>query len=100
MRGGKELLLLVAGALLAGCSSVSGVISSSSPDENSPTWTTRVASFFSGAKPGVSQPASPVASAPQVECPGVDIRNGASTLNITAKADAATVGHSAGTDRR
>jgi hypothetical protein len=90
MRGGKELLWLVAGALLAGCSSVSGVISSSPPDENSPTWTARVASFFSGAKPGVSQPASPIASAPDVECPGVDIRNGASTLNITAKADAAT----------
>ncbi|MET0536867.1 MAG: hypothetical protein ABWZ64_02795 [Xanthobacteraceae bacterium] len=94
MRGGKEMLWLLAGALLAGCSSVSGVISSSSPDENSPTtsptWTARVASFFSGAKPGVSQPASPIASTPEVECPGVDIRNGASTLNITAKADAAT----------
>ena len=38
----------------------------------------------------MSQPASPTASAPEVECPGVDIRNGASTLNITAKADAAT----------
>jgi hypothetical protein len=94
MRAGFVGLTL--GALVAGCSSVSGVISSSSPDENtgtpSPSWTARVTSFFSGAKPGVTQPSSPTPSAPEIECPGVDIRNGASTLNITTKADAATAG--------
>jgi hypothetical protein len=50
----------------------------------------RFASFFSGAKPGVKQPASPTPSAPEVECPGVDIRAGASTLNIAAKNSQAT----------
>jgi hypothetical protein len=82
-------LLLAGGALASGCSSVSGVLSS---EENSPSWTARVASLFSGAKPGVSQPASPMASAPEVDCPGVDIRNGASTLNITGKPGPATAG--------
>jgi hypothetical protein len=92
-----RFMLLGVGALVAGCSNVSGVISSSSPDEAapapSPTWTARVAHFFSGAKPGTSQPASAMPSTtggPEVDCPGVDIRNGASTLNITAKGDGAT----------
>jgi hypothetical protein len=51
-----------------------------------------MARFFYGAKPGVTQPASPTPSAPDVECPGVDIRTGASTLNIAAKSAQATAG--------
>jgi hypothetical protein len=83
-------VVLAAGALVAGCSSVSGVVPST--DENSPSWTARVTGFFSGAKPGVSQPSSKIASAPEVDCPGVDIRNGASTLNIASKTQDATAG--------
>jgi hypothetical protein len=92
MRGGKTLVWLAAGVLVAGCSNVSGVLTSSSTDESSPTWTAKVASFFSGAKPGTAQPHSPTPSAPEVECPGIDIRNGASTLNITTKDAGATAG--------
>jgi len=85
---GRALGLLLGAATLAGCSSITGAVST----DETPSWSSRVASFFSGAKPGVKQPASPTPSAPEVECPGVDIRGGASTLNIAAKADQATAG--------
>jgi hypothetical protein len=86
---GRALVLLLGAATLAGCSSITGAVSS---DEPPPSFSSRVMSFFSGAKPGLKQPASPTPSAPEVECPGVDIRGGASTLNIAAKADQATAG--------
>src|SRR3954454_2438232 len=81
--------LIAGAALLSGCSSASSVIDSY---ETKPTWGAGITSFFSGANPGVTQPASPTASAPEVECPGVDIRAGASTLNIAVKSDQATAG--------
>jgi hypothetical protein len=88
-RGPRCTLVLLASALaVAGCSSVSNIGSG----DDSPSFSSRVSSFFSGAKPGVTQPASPTASAPEVECPGVDIRTGASTMNITAKVGQATAG--------
>ena len=88
-RGPRCTLVLLASALaVSGCSSVSSIGSS----DDSPSFSSRVSSFFSGAKPGVTQPASPTASAPEVECPGVDIRTGASTMNITAKTGQATAG--------
>jgi hypothetical protein len=80
--------MLMGAFALAGCSSASSV---GSPD-SSPSFGSRFVNFFSGAKPGVTQPASPMPSAPDVECPGVDIRVGASTLNIAAKATQATAG--------
>src|SRR5882724_4436654 len=89
-RGGRRAAALIAlAALVSGCSSASSVVDSY---ESPPSWGTRVSSFFSGAKPGVKQPASPTPSAPDVECPGVDIRAGASTLNINAKTAQATAG--------
>src|SRR3984893_9898741 len=93
-RSGRRAAALIASAVLvsalvSGCSSASSVIE---PYETTPSWGTRISSFFSGAKPGVSQPASPTASAPEVECPGVDIRAGASTLNIVAKPEQPTAG--------
>jgi hypothetical protein len=84
----RALLLLLGAVSLAGCSSLTGGGSS----DEAPSFSSRVASFFSGAKPGVTQPASPTPSAPEVECPGVDIRGGASTLNITGKPGQATAG--------
>jgi hypothetical protein len=79
-------LALVMGAVtLSGCSSITG-------GDDAPSWGSRFAGFFSGAQPGVKQPASPTPSAPEVECPGVDIRAGASTLNIAAKGSQATAG--------
>jgi hypothetical protein len=91
-RGGRRgAALIVAAALLAGCSSASSVVDNYETTP-SPTWSARVTSFFSGAKPGVTQPKSATASAPEVECPGVDIRAGASTLNVATKADQATAG--------
>lgn len=88
-RGPRGVAALVASAaVLSGCSLASSVVSS----DNSPSWTSRVASLFSGATPGVTQPHSPTPTAPDVECPGVDIRAGASTLNIAAKAVEATAG--------
>jgi hypothetical protein len=80
--------LIVSAAVLCGCSLASSVGSS----EDSPSFASRFTSFFSGATPGVTQPHSPTPSAPDVECPGVDIRTGASTLNVAAKAADATAG--------
>jgi hypothetical protein len=78
--------LLLGAAMLSGCSSASSVGSADS------SFTSRFTSLFSTAKPGVTQPSSPTPSAPDVECPGVDIRTGASTLNIAGKAGPATAG--------
>src|SRR6516164_5217672 len=82
---------LIIAALVSGCSSASSVVEQyETTQSTTPSWSARISSFFSGAKPGVRQPASSTPSAPEVECPGVDIRNGASTLNITVKPDQAT----------
>jgi len=83
--GRRRALALGSALLLSGCSSVSSI---GGGDE--PSFSSRVASLFSSAKPGVTQPASPTPSAPEIECPGVDIRTGASTLNIAAKTGEAT----------
>jgi hypothetical protein len=80
--------LMVSAAILSGCSLASNAESS----DSSPSFTSRFASFFSGATPGVTQPHSPTPSAADVECPGVDIRTGASTMNIAAKTTDATAG--------
>ncbi len=84
----RAAVLLVSAVALSGCSSASSVGSA----DDSPSFGSRFSSFFSGAKPGVTQPASPTPSAPDIECPGVDIRTGASTLNIAAKTGQATAG--------
>jgi hypothetical protein len=84
----RAAILIVSAGLLSGCSSASSVGSS----DSSPSFGSRFANFFSGATPGVTQPHSPTPSAPDIECPGVDIRTGASTLNIAAKAGQATAG--------
>ena len=87
MRGRRRVVaLLLSGMVLSGCSSASSVGSSDS------SFGSRFASFFSSATPGVTQTASPTPSAPEIECPGVDIRAGASTLNIAAKTGQATAG--------
>jgi hypothetical protein len=77
------IALLAGGLMVAGCSGgTTGGASSS--------WSSRFSNMFASANPGVTQPASPTPSAPEVECPGVDIRSGASTLSIAAKAGQAT----------
>jgi hypothetical protein len=70
-------VLITSAALTLGCSPGSSVID--------PYETT-------GAISGVSQPASKPASISKVECPGMDIRPGASTLNIAVKPNQATAG--------
>jgi hypothetical protein len=76
--GGRRAAALIASAaLLSGCSSSASVVE--------PYETT-------GTIPVVSQPGSKPPSAAEVECPGVDIRPGASTLNIAVKPDQATAG--------
>jgi hypothetical protein len=72
--------------LLSGCSLASSIGSSDTVSSIS----NRFAGLFSSAKPGVTQPASPTPSSPDIECPGVDIRTGASTLEIAAKSGQAT----------
>jgi hypothetical protein len=67
---GQALGLLAIGLIVSGCSGGGS--------------TGGFSGLFARAKPGVTQPASPTPSAPEVECPGVDIRTGASTLNIAA----------------
>ena len=76
-------------ALVAACSSASSVVDNY---EVTSSWSSRISSLFSGATPGVSQPKSPTPAAPDVPCPGVDIRTGASTMNIAVKSDQATAG--------
>src|SRR5271166_2140222 len=77
-RGRRRAAALVASAaLISGCSSASSVIA---PHEST------------GAIPVASRPGSKTPSAAQVECPGVDIRPGASTLNIAVKPGQATAG--------
>jgi hypothetical protein len=88
--GRRAAALIASAALVSGCSSASSVVDSY--ETTTPSWGTRISSFFSRATPGVSQPASPTPSAPEVECPGVDIRAGASTLNIAVRPDQATAG--------
>ena len=80
--------LIVSAALVSGCSLASSVGSS----DDSPSFTSRFTNFFSGATPGVTQPHSPTPTAPEIECPGVDIRTGASTMNVAAKTADATAG--------
>ena len=80
--------LIVSAALMSGCSLASSVGSS----DDSPSFTSRFTNFFSGATPGVTQPHSPTPTAPEIECPGVDIRTGASTMNVAAKTADATAG--------
>jgi hypothetical protein len=87
-RGRAVVALVLSGAVLSGCSWASNIGTS----EDSPSLASRFTSLFSSAKPGVTQPASPTPSAPDVECPGVDIRVGASTLEVAAKADQPTAG--------
>src|SRR5882724_2266571 len=76
--GAQSVAALIASvALILGCSSASSVID--------PYETT-------GAISGVSQPASKTPSIPKAKCPGMDIRPGASTLNIAVKPNQATAG--------
>jgi hypothetical protein len=84
----RAIVALVGAAALSGCSWASSIGSS----DGSPSLGSRFASLFSSAKPGVTQPASPTPSAPDVECPGVDIRTGASTLEVAAKSNQPTAG--------
>jgi hypothetical protein len=83
-------MALVGAVALAGCSGASSIINSAS--DTTSALGSRFANLFSSAKPGVTQPASPTPSAPDVECPGVDIRTGASTMEVAAKTAQATAG--------
>jgi hypothetical protein len=84
--GGCAMVALMGAVALSGCSGASSIV------DSSPSIGSRFANLFSSAKPGVTQPASPTPSAPEVECPGVDIRTGASTLEVAAKSDQPTAG--------
>jgi len=84
--GGCAIVALMGAVALSGCSGASSIV------DSSPSLGSRFANLFSSAKPGVTQPASPTPSAPEVECPGVDIRTGASTLEVAAKSNQPTAG--------
>ncbi len=88
--GGRAAMLLIAGAtLLSGCSLASSVGSS---DNVALVDQPVRRPFLQRQRRASTQPASPTPTAPDFECPGVDIRSGASTLNIAAKAVQATAG--------
>jgi hypothetical protein len=87
-RVGRAAALIFGCSLAAGCSSTSGV-------DDSPTFTSRVSSFFSSSaapKDGLTRTATGEPASPEIECPGVDIRQGAGTLNIATKSNQATQG--------
>jgi hypothetical protein len=81
-RRGARAAAVLAGALaLAGCSSSS----TGSPD-SSPSLTSRLSGYFGSSKQTPATPAAPAQPiAATVDCPGVDIRQGAATLMIAAK---------------
>ena len=70
----RAAVLIASAALISGCSSASSVVETT------------------GAIPRQTRSASQTPSAAALECPGVDIRPGASTLNIAVKRDQATAG--------
>jgi hypothetical protein len=80
---GIRAAVMLAGALaLAGCSSASSV---GSPD-SSPSLSSRLSGYFTGSKQAPAAPAAPAQPiAATVDCPGVDIRQGAATLSMAAK---------------
>jgi hypothetical protein len=75
--GWSAAAVITSAALTFGCSPSSSVID---PDETT------------GSISGVSQPAPKTALVPKAACPGIDIRPGASTLNIAVKPNQATAG--------
>jgi hypothetical protein len=82
----RAAVLLMGGLLAGGCSSSSTVEST-----DSPTFSSRMSSFFSSApKDGMTRTATGEPAAADIECPGVDIRPGASTLAIAAKSNQPT----------
>jgi hypothetical protein len=83
------MALLAAGVMVSGCSAGS---TGSTGTSSATSLSSRVSAMFARASPGVTQPAEPTPSAPDVECPGVDIRTGAATLNIAGKPGQATAG--------
>src|SRR4029453_18657986 len=87
-RIGRVAAVVVGGLLAAGCSSTSG-------GDDSPTFTGKISSFFSSSSPpkdGLTRTATGEPAAPEIECPGVDIRQGAGTLNVATKSAQATGG--------
>ncbi len=82
--GRRSAALLIAGLALGACSSAQNV---GSPDAT-PSLTSRLSSYFSPAKDTAPAAAKPVAAT--IDCPGVEIRRGAGTLNVAAKTTEAT----------
>lgn len=81
--GLRFAVLAAAGLALAACSSTSGTSPETTP---SPTLMNRLSSYFTGPKETAPSPATtakPVAAS--IDCPGVEIRAGAGTLNLAAK---------------
>jgi len=80
MRNARAAVGLLAGGLLvAGCSS------SQIDGADSPTFTSKISNLFSSApKDGAVRTAAGEPAEPDITCPGVDIRQGTSTLSIAA----------------
>jgi hypothetical protein len=71
---------------LAGCSSIG-----SSPSPDSPSITDRFTSLF-GASPAGQEPAKVAGPDPNLDCPTVDVRQGASTIQVNATGKGADAG--------
>ena len=82
-RGGATTVALLAAAL-AGCSS--GIVNSGPSSSGGSGFRDRMASLFSGTPSVAAQAAQALADAPDPnwDCPTVDIRTGASTMQINA----------------
>jgi len=79
-------VLPLALAVLAGCSSIG-----SSPSPNSPSLTDRFTSLF-GASPAGQEPSKVAGPDPNLDCPTVDVRQGASTIQVNATGKGADAG--------
>lgn len=95
-RGGVAAVALVLAAGLGACSSSSGVVGGSSPtavpaESGDSSLNDRMASFLFGPKARTPDPTAGGA-APDIDCPGVDVRSGASTFSAAATSDATAAG--------
>ena len=72
---------LIALAMLAGCAT--GASPSGAPEGSSPSMSERFSQLFASNRQASAESAAP-AVAPQIDCPPVDIRQGASTYTATA----------------
>jgi hypothetical protein len=84
-RAGGALGALLGLALLSGCSSAGSVMGSSGPQANASGSSSSLGDKFSSLLLGTPTMAAPATTTADIDCPGVEIRQGASTFAQSAQ---------------